>query len=77
MPSSLKAKHKSSDRIQSSSRKFDPIIDEAGITGSGNQSLAHDDVRLEQFHGDEGESLVVVKHGRDQTGRQLGLMHER
>jgi hypothetical protein len=25
MPSSIKAKHKSSDRIQSSSRKFDPM----------------------------------------------------
>ena len=77
MPSSFKAKHKSNDRIQSCSRKFDPIIDEAGITGSGNESLAHDDVRLEELHGDEGESLVVVKHRRDQTGRQLGLMHER
>ena len=53
------------------------MIDEAGITASGNESLAHDGVRLEELHGDEGESLVVVKHGRDQTGRQLGLMHER
>ena len=53
------------------------VIDEAGITGSGNQSLAHDDVRLEQLHGDEGESLVVMKHRRNQTGRQPGLMHER
>jgi hypothetical protein len=44
------------------------ILDKAGITNSGNEPLAHDDVRLEQFHGDEGERLVVVKHGRHQSG---------
>ena len=33
--------------------------------------------RLDQLHDDEGERLVVVQHGRHQTGRQPRLMRER
>ena len=53
------------------------VFDKARIERAGNQPLAHDDVRLEQLHGDERERLVVVKHRRHQTGRQPRLMHER
>ncbi len=53
------------------------VIDEARVTGAGNQPLAQDDMRLEQLHGDEGETLIVVQHRRHQAGRQPGLMDQR
>ena len=62
---------------QRARQKGRDVPDKARIERAGNQPLAHDDMRLDQLHDDEGERLVVVQHRRHQTGRQPGLMRER
>jgi hypothetical protein len=53
------------------------VVDEARITSAGDQPLAHDDVRLQQLHGDEGERLVMVEHRWHQLRHQAGLVQQR
>jgi hypothetical protein len=62
---------------QRARQKGRDVTDKAQIERAGNQPLAHDDVRFEQFHDDERERLVVVQHRRHQSGRQPRLMRQR
>ncbi len=74
MPSFFSAAVRARSDEKNSVRAMKVVTSSAkrGYCVAGRQPLAHDDVRLEQLHHGQGQSVVVMPERRHEAGLQLG-----